>query len=96
MLMMSEGEMCVCELMCAMDISQPMISRHLALLREDSIVVGRREGQWVYYSINPELEKWISTILSITYETTKHETWFVKDIERLKNMANRPGSTCCA
>ena len=46
-LMQLEGELCVCELTHAMNLSQPMISRHLALLRESGLVETRRDGQWM-------------------------------------------------
>ena len=41
-------ELCVCEMMFALDLSQPKMSRHLALLREAGLVTDRRAGQWVY------------------------------------------------
>ena len=47
-----EGELCVCELTHALGIIQPVVSRHLAVLREAQIVVDRREGVWIHYRIN--------------------------------------------
>ena len=52
-LIQSEGELCVCELMEALEEIQPKISRHLALLREHKIVLDRRQGQWIYYRFEP-------------------------------------------
>ena len=46
-LMQLQGELCVCELTHTLDLSQPMISRHLALLRETGLVQTRRAGQWM-------------------------------------------------
>ena len=48
LLIFNEGELCVCELMEALDVSQPKISRHLALLRSSGILNDTRRGQWVY------------------------------------------------
>jgi len=59
------GELCVCELTDALDVSQPKISRHLARLRESNILCGERRGQWVYYQINPDLDSWLKETLSI-------------------------------
>ena len=53
-----EGELCVCELTHGLGESQPKISRHLALLREASLVLDRRQGQWIYYRLNPGLPAW--------------------------------------
>ena len=54
-LLQLEGELCVCELTHALKLSQPMISRHLALLRDAGLVNDQRAGQWIYYQVNPEL-----------------------------------------
>ncbi|MCP4569615.1 MAG: winged helix-turn-helix transcriptional regulator [FCB group bacterium] len=45
-------EMTVNEIVDQMNLSQPTISRHLAILREAEVVIDRREGQNVYYSLN--------------------------------------------
>ena len=48
------GELCVCELAEALDLSQPLLSFHLRTLREAGLVSTRRKGRWVHYSLNPE------------------------------------------
>ena len=53
LLIVDQGELCVCELMCALADSQPKISRHLAQLRSAGLLLDRRQGQWVYYRLNP-------------------------------------------
>ncbi len=46
-----EGERSVSELNARLDLSQSALSQHLALLREDRLVVTRREAQTIYYSL---------------------------------------------
>lgn len=48
------GERCVCELMDALDAAQSRLSFHLKVLREAGLVTDRREGRWVYYTLNTE------------------------------------------
>jgi ArsR family transcriptional regulator len=48
------GERCVCELTDAMDAAQSRLSFHLRVLREAGLVNDRREGRWMYYTLNPE------------------------------------------
>ncbi|MEE9441220.1 MAG: metalloregulator ArsR/SmtB family transcription factor [candidate division Zixibacteria bacterium] len=50
--LLSSNEMTVNDIVKKMDLSQPTVSRHLAILREAEIVTDRREGQKVFYSIN--------------------------------------------
>ena len=96
MLMQLEGELCVCELIHALNLSQPMISRHLALLRDSGLVTDRRAGQWVYYDINSELSGWAKDILHTTSLANCEQSPFSKDLQALHDMPNRPGSACCA
>ncbi|MGD8545962.1 MAG: metalloregulator ArsR/SmtB family transcription factor [Candidatus Bathyarchaeota archaeon] len=44
-------EMCVCELMIALDMTQPNISHHLRILENQDIVHHRKKGKWTYYSL---------------------------------------------
>ncbi len=64
LLIQREGELCVCEMTHALEESQPKVSRHLAQLRRCGLLEDRREGQWVYYAIAPELPDWASRILA--------------------------------
>ncbi len=48
------GERCVCEMTGPLDVSQPLVSHHLALLREAGLVKMRSEGTRTYYSIDRE------------------------------------------
>lgn len=68
LLMQKQGELCVCDLMNALKLSQPKVSRHLAELRKHGLVLDERRGKWVYYRINPHLEGWVQQILKITLE----------------------------
>ncbi len=47
-------EMTVNEIVDQMELSQPTISRHLAILREADVVIDRRDGQNVFYSLNKD------------------------------------------
>jgi ArsR family transcriptional regulator, arsenate/arsenite/antimonite-responsive transcriptional repressor len=48
-LLAPDREVCVCHLHEALALPQPTVSRHLAYLRKNGLVVGRKEGLWVYY-----------------------------------------------
>ncbi len=44
-------EMCVCEVMVALGLTQPTASHHLGILENSGLVKNRREGQWIFYSV---------------------------------------------
>jgi ArsR family transcriptional regulator len=96
MLLRGESELCVCELTHALDLIQPKISRHLAILREEGIVSDHRAGQWVYYRLNPELPGWAQTVVEATAGGVQHTPPFAGDLAVLLEMPNRPGANCCA
>jgi ArsR family transcriptional regulator len=48
--LLAGGELCVCELTEALDLSQSLLSFHLRTLKDAGLVADRREGRWIYYS----------------------------------------------
>lgn len=95
LLIAEQGELCVCELMCALAESQPKISRHLAQLRSNGLLLDRRQGQWVYYRLNPQLPAWIGEILQVTSKA--NTDWLKDNAARLQHMDGRPvrERACC-
>jgi len=95
-LLHQEGELCVCELVHALDLSQPKVSRHLAALRDCGVVTDRRSGQWIYYQIDPELPAWARRVIATTVSESASLKPFKNDMAALAAMPNRPGATRCA
>ena len=62
--LLSGGEMCACQLLDNFEITQPTLSYHMRILSDSGIVKGRREGAWMYYSINGEVLDTISEFLA--------------------------------
>jgi ArsR family transcriptional regulator len=48
------GERCVCDLTDALDAAQSRLSFHLKVLKEAGLVTDRRDGRWMYYTLNTE------------------------------------------
>src|SRR5262245_12177406 len=57
------GEICVCDLTPAFDLSGPTISHHLKVLREAGLVDADRRGTWVYYSPRPANLRQLAALL---------------------------------
>ena len=95
-LLSRQGELCVCEVTHALGEIQPKISRHLALLREAGVVLDRRQGQWIYYRLNPGLPAWAREVLTATAAGIVSQSPFNEDLQSLRDMPNRPESACCA
>lgn len=95
-LLQKQGKLCVCELTAALDLSQPKISRHLALLRQCRLLLDSREGQWVYYQINPVLPDWAFPILANALAAVELTGQFQSDLERLNNMDGKSDVATCS
>ena len=54
MLSLQHGEKCACVILDELYITQPTLSHHMRLLCDSGLVVGRKEGKWMYYSISFE------------------------------------------
>ena len=94
MLMMAEGEVCVCEITHALGEIQPKISRHLASLRSEGYISDRRDAQWIYYSLHPDLPVWQREILMTCHRELADQDPFRIDRDRLAAMVDRRPRQC--
>jgi ArsR family transcriptional regulator, arsenate/arsenite/antimonite-responsive transcriptional repressor len=65
------GERCVCDLMDDLDMAQSRLSWHLKTLSDAGIISGRREGRWIYYSLNAEAVAEARSILDALKPSTR-------------------------
>lgn len=52
--LLQNGEKCACVLLDDLKITQPTMSHHMKILCDSDLVVGRKEGKWIYYSISSD------------------------------------------
>lgn len=89
MLLLSlEDELCVCELVAALDESQPKISRHLRILKDAQLIADRRQGQWMFYARHPKTPGWVGDLLNQLSLQEQSELWHQR--ARVEQMASRP------
>ncbi|ESU71355.1 MULTISPECIES: ArsR/SmtB family transcription factor [Geobacillus] len=61
--LLKERDLCVCEMVDALNLSQPNVSQHLRKLKAGGLVHETRKGKWVYYSLNVEDKKHVKAVL---------------------------------
>lgn len=66
--LLQSKQVCVCEIVAALDMSQPAISQHLRKLRDAKLVKEERRGKWIFYSLNQDIAQYplIECILEFT------------------------------
>lgn len=77
--MLSCGELCACEILEKFHITQPTLSHHMKILCGCGLVNGRKEGKWMYYSLNSEKVQEFKDFLSSI--TTDKEDCICKERE---------------
>lgn len=50
--LLEHGELCVCDIVTALDMSQPKVSFHLNVLKEAGFIQDRKEGRWIHYRLD--------------------------------------------
>ncbi len=88
------NELCVCELSEALQIIQPKISRHLAILRKTGLLKDRREGQWIFYSLSNSLPSWVQQLLKAANEGCINIEPFRADQKKLVQLNLLSSSAC--
>ncbi len=61
----SNDELCLCELTDALEISQYNVSRHLKILVAAGLLVRQKQGRWVYFRLNPQIEQEFPPLLTL-------------------------------
>ena len=81
---LSCGEMCACDILELVNVSQSTLSYHMKMLTESRLVNGRKDGSWMRYSINKEnAELFLSNLNNLVEEKEKN-------IDEEKNQMNKP------
>jgi ArsR family transcriptional regulator, arsenate/arsenite/antimonite-responsive transcriptional repressor len=78
------GELCVCHIVSVLEVPQPTASRHLAYLRRVGLVVARKEGQWMHYSLAQARSKAHVMLLECLAQCYQEECVFRNDRDRLR------------
>jgi len=65
--MISCGELCACVILEEFDIAQPSLSHHMKILCDCGLVNGRKQGKWIYYSLNAKaIQGFIALLMEVT------------------------------
>ena len=93
-LLADQSERCVCDITAALDLPQPQISRHLAILREAGVLTDRRAGQWIHYRVDPDIPVWAMDALRAIARGCMGKVPFDDDRRRLIQSRRVQGGKC--
>ena len=84
-MLLNRQELCVCQIMAVLGVSQPLVSRNLALLENEGIVSERRDGKLIYYSLAKGLAEPIRKIINVIKAELKEDPVMVQDLGALSD-----------
>lgn len=82
-LLLEHGELCICDLMNALDMPQSTVSRHVAYMKNTGWLNDRRGGVWMYYSIKPGLDTFMTSLAALTQAHFSAAAVVIGDRQRL-------------
>jgi ArsR family transcriptional regulator, arsenate/arsenite/antimonite-responsive transcriptional repressor len=86
-ILLGQRECCVCELVEILQMSQPAVSQHLRKMKDTGLIKERRNGQWIFYSLNSEHKHW-----NLIQDLFKHVP---SQEEKLKDLEKKGLQICC-
>lgn len=88
------GEICVCETVDTLEISQPSASKAFKALKTVGLVEDRREGNWIYYRLSEGMPKWARSIVFIAMRELERSEAFIADNHRFEQSRIRNRAAC--
>lgn len=81
--MLEKGEMCVCQIVAVIGLSQSTVSKHLAILRDAGLLDERKTGRWVYYALaKTAYNTYALPLLALLSTWLKDDTTVSEDSQR--------------
>ena len=82
--LLQQREMCVCELMQALDMTQSRVSRNLGILKDAGLVRCRRDGLWMHYSLcEKSFNEYALPLLKLLKDWANDDEAVLSDLEAL-------------
>jgi ArsR family transcriptional regulator len=87
-------EICVCEVVDALDISQPTASKALNALKAVGLVRDKRDANWIYYRLNESMPAWMSEIVATTVASLGRSRPYMNDEKSFRRSRIREVEAC--
>jgi ArsR family transcriptional regulator len=89
-------ELCVCQLIDMLQLAPSTVSKHLFILRNARLVKGRKEGRWMYYSLNTKgAPQAVADALSWVIRSVVDDPVVAEDSARLNDILSEPAAYKC-
>ena len=95
-LLAKNKEICVCEMVDALQISQPSASKALASLKTAGLLSDRRDANWVYYKLRGDLPSWLGVVVDDSVDEFSREIACRAVEMRFRRLGALPTELACS
>ena len=85
LMLLTRKELCVCQIMGVLGISQPLVSRNLNLMEAAGFIKSRKEGKLVFYSLRDDLDPVNERMLEILQDLLTSDSMVTEDLKSLRD-----------
>ena len=83
LMLLLDGELCVCEIIAALELPQSTTSRHLAYLKSAGWVKDRKQGVWMYYRLDIDGDRLCDPLMDVLRRAFSEDSEILLATERL-------------
>jgi ArsR family transcriptional regulator len=83
LMLLTQGELCVCDLMGVLEEPQSKVSRHLAYLKHSGLIQSKRVGTWMHYFLRDPLEELAAAHLEFLKKELPRLDWAKADAKKM-------------
>ncbi len=88
-MLLTHGELCVCDIMDVLDEPQSKVSRHLSYLKHSGLITGKRVGVWMHYMLSEPRDETLDAQIEFMRERLSHLPAFRDDIAKMERLKER-------
>jgi ArsR family transcriptional regulator, arsenate/arsenite/antimonite-responsive transcriptional repressor len=83
-LLLTHGELCVCDIMEILDEPQSKVSRHLSYLKSSGLITAKRVGVWMHYALREQGDETLDAQIEFMRERLSHLPGFADDVAKME------------
>jgi ArsR family transcriptional regulator len=88
MKMLSERELCLCEVREVLGLSSSTVSKHLTILRDADLILDSKDGKWVNFQLNDKSkQKFIRSIITLIKNSFEDDEAIQEDLKKLHRVS---------
>ena len=86
LMLLTQGELCVCDIMAVLEEPQSKVSRHIAYLKNSGLIQGKRVGTWMHYHLKDNLDGLPAAHVDFLKKQLSGLEWVKADAKKMKEI----------